>query len=266
MRFNMISTKYAIKNTQLADLLPSIKKPMAYLGILILAESLTAFVEPGLGLLVHCALLAGLIYYSTVSQHMPTRRLLVSLTVTPLIRIVSLSLPLGGFDVIYWYLITAIPLFASIFIVRRALGFSWSSIGVNARSALLQVLIGSTGVAFGYVEYQILKPEPMVESLDWRALIVPGLIFLVATGFLEELLFRGIMQKTAVDLFSRFGIVYVAVIFAALHIGYQSVLDVAFVFAVGLFFGYAVYRTGSITGVTISHGLTNIMLFLVFPQ
>jgi len=34
---------------------------------------------------------------------------------------------------------------------------------------------------------------------------------------------------------------------------------------VALFFGYSVHKTGSILGVTLSHGLTNIGLFLVFP-
>ena len=34
---------------------------------------------------------------------------------------------------------------------------------------------------------------------------------------------------------------------------------------VALLFGFFVARTGSILGVTLSHGLTNIMLFLVIP-
>jgi uncharacterized protein len=50
-----------------------------------------------------------------------------------------------------------------------------------------------------------------------------------------------------------------------LHLGYHSALDMAFVFGVGLFFGFVVDRTQSILSVTLSHGLTNIMLFLVVP-
>jgi membrane protease YdiL (CAAX protease family) len=34
---------------------------------------------------------------------------------------------------------------------------------------------------------------------------------------------------------------------------------------VGLFFGWVVQRTRSLLGVTLSHGLTNIVLFLVMP-
>jgi NADH-quinone oxidoreductase subunit N len=57
----------------------------------------------------------------------------------------------------------------------------------------------------------------------------------------------------------------VALIFAALHIGYRSVVDVLFVLGVALFLGWVVYRTGSLLGATIAHGLTNIVLFLVMP-
>jgi len=40
---------------------------------------------------------------------------------------------------------------------------------------------------------------------------------------------------------------------------------VLFVFAVAMFFAWAVKRTGSLLGVTLAHGITNIMLFVVIP-
>ena len=54
-------------------------------------------------------------------------------------------------------------------------------------------------------------------------------------------------------------------LFAIMHMGFHSVLDVLFVFGVAMFFGWVVKKTGSLLGVTLAHGLTNIMLFLVFP-
>jgi hypothetical protein len=66
-------------------------------------------------------------------------------------------------------------------------------------------------------------------------------------------------------LFGWWGIVYVSVLFAILHMGFHSVLDVLFVFGVAMFFGWAVKKAGSLLGVTLAHGLTNIMLFLIFP-
>ena len=264
----MISAEHLKKCRLLADRWLTIKQPIAYLGILILAECLTTLVDARLGLFVHCALLGGLLYHSTVSASVLTQRLLLSLTVLPMIRIVSVSLPLSEVNLIYWYFIISIPLFVSILIVRRSLDISWAVLGLvfpTPKAIFQQVLIASTGVVFGYLEHQILKPEGLIRPLEWNKLILPALILLICTGFLEELVFRGIMQKTAVAVFSQFGIIYVAVAWAALHIGYQSILDLAFVFGVGLFFGFCVYRTGSIAGVSVAHGITNIMLYLVLP-
>jgi membrane protease YdiL (CAAX protease family) len=40
---------------------------------------------------------------------------------------------------------------------------------------------------------------------------------------------------------------------------------VAFVFLVALFFGWAVARTGSLLGVTLSHGIANVVLYVIVP-
>ena len=56
-----------------------------------------------------------------------------------------------------------------------------------------------------------------------------------------------------------------AVVFAVLHVGYQSLPDVIFVLNVALFFGLARMVTGSIVGVSLAHGLTNVLLFLTMP-
>jgi membrane protease YdiL (CAAX protease family) len=63
--------------------------------------------------------------------------------------------------------------------------------------------------------------------------------------------------------FGGWGIIYVSYIFAILHIGFLSWIDVVFVFGVALFFGWVVKKTGSLLGVTLSHGITNIILFIV---
>jgi len=57
----------------------------------------------------------------------------------------------------------------------------------------------------------------------------------------------------------------VAVVFAVLHVGYQSLPDVIFVLNVALFFGLARMVTDSIVGASLAHGLTNVLLFLTMP-
>ena len=253
----------------LAPLLPCSLSPvriaLGYLGALAVAEVLTALIEPRVGLVLHGVLLVVLLLHTALTWEHPAHRLLLSLAFAPLIRLLSLSLPLAGVPLVYWYFITSVPLFIAAVIALRTLGFSWRGIGVNLRGVPIQLLVGLTGLAFGYIEYQILEPEPLARAFTWEQLWVPILILLFSTGFVEEVIFRGVMQRAATEALGRFGVIYVAVLFAVLHVGYKSLLDVLFVLGVALFFGWVVARTRSILGVTLSHGLTNIVLFLVVP-
>jgi hypothetical protein len=91
------------------------------------------------------------------------------------------------------------------------------------------------------------------------------LILLIFTGLLEELIFRGLLQYAAIRVLRGWGVAYVAVLFAVLHLGYRSAYELLLVFAVALLYGFIALRTGSILGVSLSHGLTNISLYLIFP-
>ena len=238
---------------------------LAYLLGIALAEALTTYTEPRAGMAMHCLLLLMMLFHSSRVESREARTLLVSLAFAPLIRILSLSLPLTHFAAVYWYLLTSLPLFVGLFVAGRALGFSWRDLGLNLRRLPLQMGIALSGLVLGVAEYLILHPSPLATSPDWRDLWLPALILLFSTGLLEEMTFRGLMQRVAQEGLGRWGLVYVAVLFAVLHIGYRSFIDVLFVLAVGLFFGWAVQRTRSLLGVTLAHGLTNILLFLVMP-
>jgi len=195
-------------------------------------------------------------------------RFYLALTLAPLIRILSLSLPLAVFPLVYWYAVVSFPLLAGAAAVtilngyrRRELGLTW-----GGGRPFLQPLIGLAGFPLGLVEYFILRPQPLAPAPDMAVIWLPALILLVCTGFTEEFIFRGIMQKAAADLLGRkTALVLVSFIFAVLHITHLSVVDVVFVFGVAAFFSAIVYRTGSLVGVTIAHGLTNITMYLFWP-
>lgn len=229
------------------------------------AELMTALVDPLWGIWTHAAILVSVILLASFRHEHPQRKLFLTLALAPLIRVLSLSMPLAGFAQLNWYVITSIPLLAATFVIIRMLRYRRSDVGLTLGAVPLQLVIALSGVFFGLAEYYILRPQALVDSLSWQSVLLPALILLVATGFTEELVFRGAMQQSAVQVLGTRGIVYVAAIFAVLHIGYLSVLDVAFVFAVALFFGWIVKRTGSLLGVTLSHGLTNVTLYLLIP-
>jgi membrane protease YdiL (CAAX protease family) len=105
----------------------------------------------------------------------------------------------------------------------------------------------------------------LINELTLQSLWLPALIFFVAVGFTEEYIFRGVLQRTTSQVMGSWGIVYASTIFALMHMGFYSWLDVVFVFGIALFFGWSVKKTGSLFGVTLAHGFANIVLYLIAP-
>jgi len=236
-----------------------------YVILIAVAELLTVLTDARWGLALHIGILTALLVQASVVVDQPYHKLLLALALAPLVRILSLSMPLEDVDLIYWYAVVGAPLMITALLVARTLGLSWRNLGFTLRSLRIQALVVTAGLGFGVAEYFILKPEPLIDEFSWGAFWLPALILLVGTGFNEELVFRGVMQSASSDALGKSAILYVTVVFAVLHLGYKSALDVAFVFAVGLMFGWVVAKTRSLLGVTLSHGMTNIALYLVVP-
>jgi membrane protease YdiL (CAAX protease family) len=244
---------------------PNFWVPVAYLVAIALAEALTVTVFPQGGLVLHGLLFVTLMVHTALMPRAPQQRAMLAAAFGPLIRLLSLSIPLAHVPLIYWYMIVGAPLFAAAFFTARAMRYTPAKIGLTLGSLPTQLIIGASGIFLGYLEHLILQPQPLVSSTHWEEIAAAALILFVFTGFLEEVIFRGVMQRALSEGIGRYGMLYVAVLFAVLHLGYHSALDFVFVLVVALYFGLVVRRTGSILGVTIAHGLTNTTMFLFFP-
>ncbi len=238
---------------------------LRYLMGIAIGEVITIVIHPIWGIACHVLILVAVLIHASVIDKYFHQRLILSLALVPLVRIISLSLPLADIPQIWWYPIIYTPLLVAAIVAARILGYGREDIGVTLKLFPVQLVIGLTGLGFGLVEYFILFPEPLVAELSWQAAWLPALILLLATGVVEEFIFRGVLQRAAVEALGGWGIVYVAVLFATLHLGFLSWVDIIFVFAIALFFGWVVIKTGSLLGVSLSHGITNIILFVVAP-
>jgi hypothetical protein len=240
---------------------------LVYLLALTVAEALTTFISPRAGMVLHGLILIALLLQAALSFRQREYQFLVALALAPLIRLLSLALPLANFPIIFWYAVVGVPLFFATIMSARVAGLKRNMIGLRFswRALPVQLLIGLSGLLIGYIEFLILRPDPLVAEMSMEMIWLPALILLIFTGFLEEIIFRGILQTSSIQELGRLGIVFVAIVFAVLHLGYRSILDVFFVFAVAIIFGLLVQRFSSLLGVSISHGLTNIALYLIFP-
>ncbi len=236
-----------------------------YLLAIIVAEVVTVFYSPMWGIVCHIMIVVAAILHSAMASKPPYQQLILSLALVPMVRIISLSMPLANIPQVWWYPIIYASLLAAAIMVIRILEYKREQVGLIIGSFPIQLAVALTGFIFGVVEYFILSPEALVAEFTFQEIWLPTLIFLVSTGFVEEIIFRGVLQRSAVDAFGGRGIIYVSLLFAVVHFIHYSVIDIAFVLVVALFFGWVVKKTGSLLGVTLSHGIANAVLYLVVP-
>ncbi len=238
-----------------------------YLVLIVSAEVVTNIFHLTQGIVFHGVILTGLIIHSSRTANLSTRNFLLALCLAPLTRIMSLSMPLTRFPVTYWYLIIYPPLFLAAWLASKHLDLTAKGIGLNAQKPRLQIGVALTGFIFGMAEYYLLRPEPLIPELTWAKVVLPAFVLLAGTGFVEEFMFRGVIQRASMIALGGRGLPYVALLFASLHLIHYSAnpWDIPFVFLVGLFFGWTVNKTGSLLGVTLSHGITNVILYLIMP-
>jgi membrane protease YdiL (CAAX protease family) len=262
---------------------------LGYLAAVILAEILIAipgnnpavdrpFQSIGLGL--HILLVFTLMFASVFLQTRDAvlAPLLVAASLASLVRVFSLAVPrfpffavpgANPFNTIPWLALVSVPLLVSVVAVAYVQRLRPRDLGLGIRGLHeipLQILIALTGIPLGLLEYAILKPTAWIPADTVGAIVVGGLVIFLATGLSEELIFRGILLKRAVEaLGERSGLLYVTALFASLHIFFLSASDLVFVFAVGLFYGFVVLNTKNLWGAILSHSLGNVMLYLVAP-
>ncbi|MHC1585531.1 MAG: CPBP family intramembrane glutamic endopeptidase, partial [Candidatus Syntropharchaeia archaeon] len=237
----------------------------AYLMLIAAAEITTIF-HPVLGILFHVFILFTLLINSAYHDE-SVSHFFMSLSIAPLIRILSLSVPVIHFAYILWFLLISIPVFIAILVCIYLQRLSPSDVGLTLpeiRDLPLEVLGIVLAIPLGMIEYLILKPNPL-GRLTPEFFILSATILIVCTGFLEEFAFRGLMQHNAYRSFGWKGIAFVTILFGILHIGNLSVPDCLLATSVGGMYAGIVKKTGSIYGVTISHGIINIILFLIAP-
>jgi uncharacterized protein len=237
-----------------------------YLIGLIIAEISVTYINKEAGLVIEMVILFALLLNSSLNVSYNYSVMLRSMMILPMIRIIGLSIPLMQIQPLYWFPIIAVPLFAAVYTIMKSQGLTRKHVGLIWGNKKVQFLIALTGIFLGTIEYTILQPKPLIAVLDPVTLITASIILIISTGFAEELLFRGILQKNAENVFGTIvGLLYTALLFTALHIGWNSFNDLIFVFSVALFYGVAFQKTRSIVGITLSHGLSNTFLFLIIP-
>ena len=219
------------------------------------------------------ALIGSVLYFFMVLVQMlqavrywgqPGEQLYIGLMLAPLMRLFGFVLFLNYGKVITQTFFIGIPIFVAVYLVKKVTNLTWAEVGFNFVSWMRLLLIGLSGVLIGGLQY-LFTQQPVHPLSNWLEISF-AIIVLLGAGFLEELVFRGLLLRIAITNIGVWpGITFVAIILSIFQIGLLSPVFLVFVFLVGLVMGWLVYRTGSIFGVALAHGLANLTFYLVVP-
>ncbi len=236
-----------------------------YLLIITSIEALVTLTHPIVGLLSYALLLIVLTLHSGLGQRGESRRLALALTLIPLVRLLAFTLPLMNLPQMFWYPVVALPLLLAAWVIVRQAGLNRHILGLHGHNHTFHLMMMTGGVGLGAVQYAILQTQSEVEIAPINVLLLPAVLLILLNGFTEELIFRGLIQTTATPMMKRWALVYAALMFAVLHIGYLSVPLVIFAFLLGLLFGQIFAWSRSIIGVALVHGTTNATQLVLLP-
>ncbi|NTW02400.1 MAG: CPBP family intramembrane metalloprotease [Oscillochloris sp.] len=232
--------------------------------LLALAESLTVFVGPVVGAATYLLVVVLCILYRTFSDDERMGRLALGLELVPLIRVLSLGLPLGRLPERIWYPLLMIPLLIAAWHIIHQVGLSSHELGVQWGNLPLQIAIAVGGIPLGMAEHLIIHPAP-VNIQGGPAHILSMVALIVAVALFEEFVFRGILQSLAWRALRLHGLILISSLYAVMHLGYRSAIYLMFVCAVGYLFSYLVHRGGSLLGVALAHSIASVLALLVIP-
>lgn len=232
--------------------------------LLLLAEGLILFQHGDLGLVVHAVTVAVLVVFVHRSDD-HTARLFQSLLLLPILRIFNLGLPLFTDDTLVFLGIIYVSLLMSTGIVARSQNLTLADLGLTLWDARLVVPGAVIGLFLGIIQYSLglehIGYEPTLRNYI-LLILTAGLL----VGLVEEVVFRGLVQRWAVDLLGRWpAIIAVSVLFGFMHSIWLAPMDIVFAGVVSVFLGWVYAATNNMWFITSIHGMINVGAFLLAP-
>lgn len=236
---------------------------------LTLTQYFFAFMDPVLGILSALASVTVLYLALSLLSRSISQPLRESVELICLLQIYTLlisSLP--------WFFISQELLIPATYSILLALclwhirdsSLTLEEMGFRGSGLKHIVIAVAAGILLGAIEYQILRPPPPTPTFSITYFLQTTLYMLIFVGFVEELLFRGmLMASLEKHVSQKPALILQSAIFAVLHVTWRLITEIAFVFIAGIIFGLLLKKSGSLIPPAIAHGIGNIVLLSVFP-
>lgn len=229
-------------------------------------EVVLVFVNLAAGVVLDAVVLGAILSLQAVGPGRLDARAMVPLALVPLLRLLSLTMPLPGIPPIYWTGLVGAPLAIGGALAARAAGLGREELGLRMSPWLPQVAIAALGLPAGLAVWSIGRPTPLLEAGATPAeTILVAFLLVVFVAVTEEFIFRGVVQAGLSIAYAQGAVLMGAILYGTLYLGSLSFGYAALMTLVGLVHGLLVRRTGSIVGVCASHAILVLGAFLAWP-
>lgn len=217
---------------------------------------------------VHIGVLVGFSLSNIIVKDLKVYRIYQALMLLPILRLVNLSMPVFFDTTLYTFIFVYGPLLIPLAIIVINQRSSFEHVGITAKNLPAYTILSiPLGFLLGLGEYLTIRTGYLIPDLSIVNLLKLTFIMVFFVGLVEELIFRSILQTRLEEaLGMKEGVLIAGLLFGLMHSGYGTFYEVLYTGFVGLFIGFAFYKTRSLPFVVVLHGLVNVFLFGVLPH
>lgn len=215
-------------------------------------------------IILYFLLLASLLILAASDQSLSPY--LLSMASVPTMRLINFGLPFTHGSMYFQYLAIAICMSTYIILIMRSPEFEHFRLWRKPKNWLIQIVVILSGSVIGYAAYLIVPPSVSIQNQPVGALIFSSVILIGSLGFVEEIVFRGILLDGATQQLDEFSsVIYVSILYAVLSMQAGQLLLVGFVFIVSIYYALVVRRANSLYGVIGAHSIAAVVYYVLGP-
>jgi uncharacterized protein len=245
-----------------------------YTTLLAGAEAVLAYYSVVLGAALHAVLVGGLLFQYLAPRMespdanlwlAPGSALLPVLAQLSLLRLLSVVMPTHDVPPRYVYALVGAPVLLGAVLTARLVEVAWHDMRFVQRIDRRQLAIAASGLPLGLIGYALVRSAPTADADTWSAVALTAPFVIVFVGLLEEVLFRGLLQRVARREMGPYAVAWSGIIFGIMYLGSGSLLFTLFMGACGGLFGWWYDRDGALWSIAVAHAVLAVGLLLVFP-
>jgi hypothetical protein len=121
-------------------------------------EIFFAFQNIFIGFIIYLFIFTSLLIIASRKYQQSTYSLYLSLALIPLIRIISVAIPLSGIPEGFEFIAVSIPLFITGVIIAKIVGLTYTDLGFKFDGLHNKLLIGLLGILLGFAKFLLFQP------------------------------------------------------------------------------------------------------------